>query len=69
MSDRRLRRRQKGFASALSASLRAIWNAEEGVTALEYAFIAGLVTVVIVAAVITLGGEVSGLFNSVLNGF
>jgi pilus assembly protein Flp/PilA len=44
-------------------------NDEEGVTALEYAFIAGLVAIVVVGAVTTLGTGVSGLFSSVLSGF
>jgi pilus assembly protein Flp/PilA len=39
-----------------------------GVTAIEYAFIGSLVAVAIVAAVTLLGTEISGLFNSVLNG-
>ena len=42
---------------------------DAGVTAIEYAFIAGLVAIVVVAAVTTLGTGVSGLFNSVLGGF
>ena len=42
---------------------------EAGVTAIEYAFIAGLVAMAIVAVVTTLGGSVSGLFTSVLGGF
>jgi Flp pilus assembly pilin Flp len=36
---------------------------------LEYAFIAGLVALVIVAAVTSLGTAVSGLFESVTSGF
>lgn len=42
---------------------------ELGVTALEYAFIAGLVAMAIVAVVTTLGTSISGLFGSVLSGF
>jgi pilus assembly protein Flp/PilA len=41
----------------------------QGVTAIEYAFIAGLIAIVIVAAVTTLGTQVNGLFNSVTSGF
>ncbi len=40
-----------------------------GVTAIEYAFIAGLVAIVIVGAVTTLGTSVSSLFGSVVGGF
>jgi pilus assembly protein Flp/PilA len=53
----------------LSASPKPKFEDEAGVTALEYAFIAGLVAIAVVATVSTLGTEVSGLFNSVLNGF
>jgi pilus assembly protein Flp/PilA len=53
----------------LLRSLKAKFENEAGVTALEYAFIAGLVAIAVVAAVQTLGTEVSGLFNSVLSGF
>jgi pilus assembly protein Flp/PilA len=42
---------------------------ESGVTALEYAFIAGLVAMAIVTVVTTLGTSISGLFGSVLSGF
>jgi len=38
---------------------------ERGATAIEYALIASLIAVAIVGAVITLGGSVSGLFNTV----
>jgi pilus assembly protein Flp/PilA len=53
----------------LSASLKSNFENEAGVTALEYAFIAGLVAIIVVAAVETVGTEVSRLFNSVLSGF
>ncbi len=36
---------------------------------IEYAFIAGLVAMAIVAVVTTLGTSISGLFGSVLGGF
>jgi pilus assembly protein Flp/PilA len=41
---------------------------QSGVTALEYAFIAGLAAILIVAGVTSIGTEVSGLFNSVTVG-
>jgi pilus assembly protein Flp/PilA len=41
---------------------------QSAVTALEYAFIAGLAAILIVAGVTTIGSEVSGLFNSVTRG-
>jgi pilus assembly protein Flp/PilA len=51
---------------ALFAKLAA---SDTGVTAIEYAFIAGLVAIVIVGAVTALGTSVSGLFGSLLTGF
>lgn len=68
MRDRR-RRTGSHLAGAALALLRVTAGDEEGVTAIEYAFIAGLVAIVVVAAVTTLGTGVSGLFNSVLGGF
>jgi len=46
----------------------ATWRAvksEEGVTAIEYGLLAALIAVVIVAAVTTLGSNLSGTFNNV----
>jgi len=51
------------------ASLARLSRNESGDTAMEYALIAGLVAIAIVAAVTTLGTSVSGLFGSVLGGF
>ncbi|MGA8549100.1 MAG: Flp family type IVb pilin [Stellaceae bacterium] len=51
------------------AALRTLLGSRSGVTAIEYAFIASLVAVVIAAVFKTLGSEVSGLFTSVLGGF
>jgi len=48
--------------------LKTYWNLkhdQRAVTALEYALIAGLVAVVIIGAVTTLGTKVSGVFTSV----
>jgi pilus assembly protein Flp/PilA len=38
---------------------------EEGATAIEYGLIAALVAVVIIGALTTLGGSISGAFNSI----
>ena len=38
---------------------------EEGVTAIEYALIAALIAVAIIAALGTLGGDISATFNEV----
>jgi len=40
-------------------------NDKRGVTALEYALIAGLIAVVIVGAVTTLGGNISSTFSTI----
>ena len=53
---------------ALASGAR-LARTERGVTAMEYAFIAGLVAIAIVGVVTSLGTSVSGLFGSVLSGF
>lgn len=52
-----------------AATIAKLARNESGVTALEYAFIAGLVAMAIVTVVTTLGTSISGLFDSVLSGF
>lgn len=46
-----------------------IWRDETGATAIEYALIASLIAVVIVGALLLIGQSLSGIFNSVSNGF
>ncbi len=41
---------------------------ERGATAIEYALIAGLISIVIVGAVTAIGGSVNNLFASILPG-
>jgi pilus assembly protein Flp/PilA len=38
---------------------------EDGATAVEYGLLVGLIAVAIIAAVLALGGKLSGLFSSV----
>ena len=38
---------------------------EKGATAIEYGLIAGLIAVVIIAAVTLLGGDIAGVFTAV----
>ena len=38
---------------------------ESGVTAIEYGLIAGLIALVIIGAVTTLGGNLTNLFNTI----
>ena len=47
--------------------LRAFIRDQKGATAIEYGLIAGLIAVVIIGAVTTVGTKVSGTFNTVGN--
>lgn len=44
-----------------------LWQDEEGVTALEYALIAALIAVAIIAAVRLVGTRATNTFNTVAN--
>jgi pilus assembly protein Flp/PilA len=62
--------RQGQLCREVLVSIKKLARNESGVTAIEYAFIAGLVAIAIVAIVTTLGTSVSGLlFGPVLSGF
>ena len=63
-----LKRLRHRFMQKLIAQLRRLPNNEAGVTAIEYAFIGGLIAIAIVAAASSLGSGVSGLFSSVVTG-
>lgn len=41
------------------------WKDEEGATAIEYALIAGLIAVTIIAALSVMGDEIRGLFEKI----
>jgi pilus assembly protein Flp/PilA len=61
---------RRRLRSAGPATIAKFARNDSGVTAIEYAFIAGLVAIAIVAIVTTLGTSVSGLlFGPVLSGF
>lgn len=49
--------------------LRRIARDEGGATMLEYAFVGGLISIVIVLAATGIGGHVSDFFSSVADGF
>lgn len=49
------------------ACLTAIFRCERGATALEYAFIASLISIAIYATALTVGSSLSGTFSSVAN--
>ena len=67
--DCRPHRRWRRLCREGLASAARLARNERGVTALEYAFIAGLVAIAIVGVVTSLGTSVSGLFGTVLSGF
>lgn len=43
------------------------WKDEEGATAIEYALIAGLIAVAIIAALSALGGSITDIFTKISN--
>jgi pilus assembly protein Flp/PilA len=45
--------------------IKTLANDQNGATAIEYGLIAGLIAVVIIAALTTLGNDVSGVFNTI----
>ncbi|MBB5373195.1 Flp family type IVb pilin [Acidocella aromatica] len=53
------------LTTMLRASLQKLTADRRAVTAIEYALIAALIAVVIIAAVTSLGANVSSTFNSV----
>ena len=53
----------------MTAFIAALLKQERGATALEYAFIASLISVAIYAAAITIGTNLSATFNCVATKF
>lgn len=51
--------------SNFSSALKHFWQDEDGVTAIEYGLIAGLIAVVIIVAVTTVGTELNRIFTYV----
>jgi len=51
--------------STLRNHLHGLIKDKRGVTALEYGLIAGLIAVVIVASITTLGTDLEGTFNTI----
>ena len=49
----------------MTERLRSFFRSEEGTTSVEYAIIASLIFLAIVAAVTSLGGKVRGLYEAV----
>jgi pilus assembly protein Flp/PilA len=54
------------FMLALFAELR---RSEAGVTAIEYALVASLISIAAASVMLTVGTEVTGLFTQIANGF
>ena len=44
------------------------WNDEEGATAIEYGLIAGLISVVLVGVLTSLGGKLDDIFQAISDG-
>ena len=65
----RLARWRTGLMGVQMQGLRKFLNDESAATAIEYAIIAAGVSIVIVAAVLSIGAKVSSTFTSVQNGF
>ena len=51
----------------MSTALKNFWQDESGVTAIEYGLIAGLLAVVVIAAVTAAGGNLNAIFSLVCN--
>lgn len=49
----------------MTTALKCFWDDERGVSSMEYALIGGLIAVVIVAAVTSVGQNVAVLYNNV----
>jgi pilus assembly protein Flp/PilA len=49
----------------MRGEMRRFFRCESGATAIEYAFIAGLVSIGIVGALTAMSGSITGLFNSI----
>ncbi len=55
--------------TSLTQRLRRFARNESGATAIEYALIAGCISIAIVTAVTSIGTTLNGTFTSVKNGF
>lgn len=49
----------------ISARLANLIRNEEGVTAIEYGLIAGLISILIAASAVTIGGDLSSIFAKI----
>jgi pilus assembly protein Flp/PilA len=49
----------------MRTELTRFWNEEDGATAIEYGLIAGLIAVVIIGTVTTIGSDLGALFTKI----
>ncbi|WP_284337373.1 Flp family type IVb pilin [Comamonas sp. NoAH] len=52
----------------MKKAIQRFWNDEDGATAIEYGLIAGLIAVVIVSVLTTLGTDLKATFQSIIDG-
>jgi len=52
----------------MKKAIQRFWNDEDGATAIEYGLIAGLIAVVIVGVLTTLGTDLEATFQSIIDG-
>ncbi|MCP5411023.1 MAG: Flp family type IVb pilin [Alphaproteobacteria bacterium] len=62
-------RRPAAFAHAARSALGAFAADNRGATAIEYALIASLISVVIVGSLVTIGDKLGTFFTSLASGF
>ena len=53
----------------MSSTVREFWSNETGATAIEYALIAGIISIVVVASSTTMGNVVKTTFTKIGGGF
>ena len=53
--------------TSLVSTARALQSDKRGISALEYGLLAGLIAVVLIGVLTTLGGDIAKLFNNVSN--
>lgn len=57
--------RPRGNEEIVMTKLRTFFKSDKGATAIEYGLIAALVSVVIIVALTTVGGNLSAVFQSI----
>jgi len=50
------------------AAVKRMWAEEEGQGLTEYGLILGLVAIVVIGLLITMGGELQNIFNDIISG-